>query len=103
MYLLFGRHVIIEALKSDSLAKIVIPPNNEIMSYKEAIGVIYLLLFDVWSTMDGIKLYLQQSSKTEIQACFYNGWMHGHCDIRLCFLLQWDHSHCLFQCSRIRT
>jgi hypothetical protein len=28
--------------------------------------------------MDGLKLYLQQSGKTEIQARFYNGWTHGH-------------------------
>ena len=32
----------------------------------------------MWSTMDGLKLYLQQSGNTEIQACFYNGWTHGH-------------------------
>jgi hypothetical protein len=28
--------------------------------------------------MDGLKLYLQQSGNMEIQAHFYNGWMHGH-------------------------
>jgi hypothetical protein len=28
--------------------------------------------------MDGLKLYLQQSGNTEIQARFYNGWTHGH-------------------------
>jgi hypothetical protein len=28
--------------------------------------------------MDGLKLYLQQSGNTEIQACYYNGWTHGH-------------------------
>ena len=78
MYLRFGRRVIVEALKSDSLAKIAIPSNEDIMLYQEAIGAIYLLLSDVWSTMDGLKLYLQQSGNTEIQARFYNGWMHGH-------------------------
>ena len=46
--------------------------------YKEAVGAIYPLLSDVWSTMDGLKLNLQQSGNTEIQACFYNGWTHGH-------------------------
>ncbi len=63
---------------NDSLAKIAIPLNEEITSYKEAIGASYLLLSDVWSTMDGLKLYLQQSGNTKIQACFYNGWTHGH-------------------------
>jgi hypothetical protein len=74
MYLRFGRRVIVEALKSDPLAKIAIPSNEEIALYKEAIGALY----DVWSTMDGLKLYLQQSGNTEIQARFYNGWTHGH-------------------------
>jgi len=32
MYLRFGRRVIVEALKSDSLAKIVIPLNEDIVS-----------------------------------------------------------------------
>ena len=40
--------------------------------------MIYPLLSDVWSTMDGLKLYLQQSGNPEIQACFYNGRTHGH-------------------------
>jgi len=78
MYLRFGRRVIVEALKSDPLARIAIPSNEEIASYKEAVGAIYPLLSDVWSTMDGLKLYLQQSGNTEIQARFYNGWTHGH-------------------------
>ena len=78
MYLRFGHRVIIKALKSDSLAKIAIPLNEEIASYKEAIGAMYPLLSDVWSTKDGLKLYLQQSGNTKIQACFYNGWTHGH-------------------------
>ena len=38
MYLCFGRHVIVEALKSDSLAKTMIPLTDEIILYNEAIG-----------------------------------------------------------------
>ena len=48
--------MIVEALKSDPLSKIAIPLNEEIVSYKEAIGTIYPLLSDVWSTIDGLKL-----------------------------------------------
>jgi hypothetical protein len=44
MYLRFGRRVIVEALKNDPLAKIAIPSNEEITSYKEAVGAIYPLL-----------------------------------------------------------
>ena len=76
MYLLFGRCMIVEALKSDSLAKIAIPLNEDIASYKDAVGAIYLLLSNVWSTE--LKLYLQQLENSEIQAHFYNGWTHGH-------------------------
>ena len=78
IYLRFGHRVIVEALKSDSLTQIVIPSNEKIASYKEIVGAMYPLLSDAWSTMDGLKLYLQQSGNTEIQARFYNGWMHGH-------------------------
>jgi hypothetical protein len=60
MYLRFGRHVIVEALKSDALAMIAIPSEEITVSYQEAVGAIYPLLSDVWSTMDKLKLYLQQ-------------------------------------------
>ena len=78
MYLRFGRRVIVEALKSGALAMIAIPSEEIIASYQEAVGAIYPLRSDVWSTMGGLKLYLQQSGNTEIQARYYNGWTHGH-------------------------
>jgi hypothetical protein len=78
MNLCFCHHLIVEALKSDSLAKLVIPSNEEITTYKEAVDVLYPLLSGVWSRMDGLKLYLQQSGNTKIQACYYNGWTLGH-------------------------
>jgi hypothetical protein len=54
MYLRLGRHTIVEALKSDSLAKIAIPSNEDIESYKE--------------TIDAMPFhYFQQSGNTEIQ------------------------------------
>jgi hypothetical protein len=77
MYLRFGLRIIVEALKNDSFAKICIPSAEDITVYKQAIGTVYPLLSNVWCTMDGLKLYLQQSGNTEIQACFYNRWTHG--------------------------
>ena len=54
MYLRLGRHTIVEALKSDSLAKIAIPSNEDIESYKE--------------TIDAMPFhYFEQSGNTEIQ------------------------------------
>jgi hypothetical protein len=60
MYLRFSRRVIVKALKSDALAMIAIPSEEIIASYQEAVGAIYPLLSKVCSTMDGLKLYLQQ-------------------------------------------
>jgi hypothetical protein len=78
MYLRFGRRMIVKVLKRDSLAKIAIPQNKDIASYTESDGAIYPLLSDVWSTIDWLKLSLQQSGNTKIQARYYSGWMHGH-------------------------
>ena len=36
------------------------------------------MLSDVWATMDGIKLTLQQSGTYVIQDVFYNGWTYDH-------------------------
>jgi hypothetical protein len=35
-------------------------------------------LLDVWCTMDGLKLMLEQSCDALIQEQFYKGWMHNH-------------------------
>ena len=63
MYLRFSCRMIVDVLKSESLAKIAIPWNEDIPPYKESVGRIYPLLPlpNVWSTMDGPKMYLQQS------------------------------------------
>ena len=54
MYLCYGCRVIVEAMKSDSLAKIAIPSNEDIESYKE--------------TIDAMPVhYFQQSGNSEIQ------------------------------------
>jgi hypothetical protein len=104
MYLWFGCHIIVEALKNDSLAKICIPSAEDIAVYKQAIGMVYPLLSDVWCTMDGLKLYLQQSENVEIQACFYNGWTHGHYVTSVfVFCPNGTIPIAFFQCSRICT
>ncbi len=35
-------------------------------------------LSDVWCTMDGLKVMLEQSGDALIQEQFYNGWTHDH-------------------------
>jgi hypothetical protein len=78
MYLRFGCHIIVEALKNNSLSEITICGAEDIAVYQQAVGAIYPLLLDVWSTMDGLNLYLQQTGDSKVQARYYNGWTHGH-------------------------
>jgi hypothetical protein len=78
VYLRFGIRLPIEIFHDDPLARVCLPSPEEINKYKAAFGERHPLLCDCWATMDGLKLYLQQSGKTEIQERFYNGWTHDH-------------------------
>ena len=74
----FGIRLIVETFHDDSLAPVSIPSTEKIDEYKADFGARHLLLNDCWATMDGLKLYLQQSGNFEIQERFYNGWTHDH-------------------------
>ena len=65
-------------LKDDEYAMIKIPSAEKIEEYKVAITQQYPVLENVWATMDGLKLRIQQASSTQQQALFYNGWKHDH-------------------------
>ena len=77
-YLRFGRRIIVQVLKSDENARVVIPSAEKVEEYKAAIAAKYPVLHNVWATMDGLKLRIQQASTTEKQALYYNGWKHDH-------------------------
>ena len=77
-YLRFGRRIIVQVLKSDEYARVAIPSAEKIEEYKAAIAEKYPVLENVWATMDGLKLRIQQASTTEKQALYYNGWKHDH-------------------------
>ena len=55
-----------------------IPSHDTIREYQAAIRAKHEALDGVWCTMDGLKLYLQQSGDATIQNNFYNGWTHDH-------------------------
>lgn len=78
VYLRFGIRIIVETSHDDPLARVSIPSTEKIDEYKAAFGARHSLLNDCWATMDGLKLYLQQSGNFEIQERFYNGWTHDH-------------------------
>lgn len=77
-YLRFGRRIVVQVLKDDVNAMVTIPSAEKIEEYKVAITQQYPILENVWATMDGLKLRIQQASSTQQQALFYNGWKHDH-------------------------
>ena len=78
MYLRFGRRLVIRILAKEPDAAIKIPSVDKIREYQASIAARHPSLEGVWCTMDGIKLYLEQSGDSTIQNMFYNGWTHDH-------------------------
>lgn len=78
MYIRFARRIVVLLLHDDEMAKLQIPTDDRIREYMDAVAAKHPRLQGVWCTMDGLKLYLQQSPKTVIQNRFYNGWTHDH-------------------------
>jgi hypothetical protein len=58
------------------------PNAAEIESFKKAINDKYPSLTNVWGSMDGLKLYLQQAGRKDgrgdVQNYFLSGWTHDH-------------------------
>jgi hypothetical protein len=77
-YLRFGRRIFVEVFQHDEYAEVRLPSPREIEEYKAVIKERHINLEDVWTTMDGLKLYLQQANNIVIQARYYNGWTHDH-------------------------
>ncbi len=78
VYLRFGVRLFVKTFRDDLLARVSIPSADKIKSFKEAFAAWHLILIDCWVTMDGLKLFLQQSGNAIIQERYYNGWMHDH-------------------------
>ena len=78
VYLRFGRRLVIRILHKHPEAKLGIPSDEKIKQYQEAIGSRHKNLKNVWCTMDGLKLLLEQAPDCVIQNNFYNGWTHDH-------------------------
>jgi hypothetical protein len=65
-------------LRNDKQASVNIPNSEKIEEYKAMVRSWHPFLTDVWCTMDGLKLTLEQSGDALIQEWFYNGWTHDH-------------------------
>jgi hypothetical protein len=78
MYLRYGRRILVQLLSNNELAKVQIPSNEKIREYCDAVRLRHPNLTDVWCTMDGLKLMLQQAGSPNAQNNYYNGWTHDH-------------------------
>jgi hypothetical protein len=77
-YLLFANRIIVMVLRKHDKASVRIPTPEKIDEYKQLVRNKHEFLTDVWCTMDGLKLTLEQSGDALIQERFYNGWTHDH-------------------------
>jgi hypothetical protein len=66
VYLRFGVRLFVKTFREDPLARVSIPSMDEIKSLTEAFAAQHSLLTDCWVTMDGLKLFLQQSGNAII-------------------------------------
>ncbi len=60
-YLLFAKRIIVMVLGDHPMAQVQIPSSKKIEEYKEMVQQQHPYLLDVWCTMDGLKLMLEQS------------------------------------------
>ena len=68
----------IKVLKQDPLAKIAIPSHEKLEEYRALIERRHPALPDVWGTMDGLKVKIDEAPDEITQSRFYNGWKHSH-------------------------
>lgn len=69
---------VVMVLRDDQRARVQIPSSEKIEEYKLMVRGRHRFLTNVWCTMDGLKLMLEQSGDALIQERFYNGWTHDH-------------------------
>ena len=77
-WLKFGRRCLIKALFDHPAAKVKLPTEQEIRGFEATIQQKHSLLPNVWATMDGVKLLIEQTGNGDDQNNFYNGWTHDH-------------------------
>jgi hypothetical protein len=77
-YLLFAKRIIVMVLQDHPMAEVQIPSTKKIEEYVEMVNRRHPYLSQVWCTMDGLMLMLEQSSNALIQEKIYNGWTQDH-------------------------
>ena len=77
-YLQFARRIVVNILKKDHLARIALPTNDKLEEYRQVIASRHPALQDVWGTMDGLKVMIEEAPDGIVQSRFYNGWKSAH-------------------------
>jgi hypothetical protein len=77
-YLQFARRILVRVLVNDQYARIRVPTNDKLEEYRRTINERHPALVDVWGTMDGLKVKIEQAPDHLSQSKFYNGWKHDH-------------------------
>jgi DDE superfamily endonuclease len=78
VYLRFGRRILISVLSSEPDARIRVPDIETLQEHMASVHRRHPLLENVWCTMDGLKLYLQEAGSTTVENAYYNGWKCDH-------------------------
>ena len=98
-YLQFARRILVKVLCNNEYGKIVMPTADKLEEYRLMIANRHPALLDVWSTMDGLKVRIEQSPNFITQSRFYNGWRCDHyvtsvlCFAPACSILQRTRMH----------
>jgi len=78
VWLKFGRRGLTLILWNDPRARVKMPSDAQIESYKQVVAAKYSALTDVYSFADGLKLAFENCDDLDEQSMFYNGWKSGH-------------------------
>ena len=60
-YIQFTRRIVIKVLKQDPIAKIAMPSHEKLKEYHALIERHHPVLSDVWGTMDGLKIKIDEA------------------------------------------
>ena len=77
-YLQFVRRILVKILKANELAKICLPTHEKLEEYRGMIQARHPVLHNVWGTMDGLKVLIEDAGDFITQSRFYNGWKCDH-------------------------
>ena len=75
-WLKFSRKILLSVLQHHDEASVILPTQDEVDKYVDAIGQKYETLGEqkVWAAADGLKVPLAKSTKWRVQNQYYNGW-----------------------------